>query len=603
MDSDIDRFLSDNQFFQDRISPTSSSKIFAVQVNFDFGQGHIYQTLNNQLIVEPIKALKTIQFKLCNGLRNLKKISLDSFSLLIFVPVDLPNIESAVIDSNRDLYLKSGPKINRLTKMKDFQIISMSDINSFKLASLYRCKCLKSRFYNYLIDGPPRKVVKCDCHNTMEETIKERVVVQRKSVLLRKTDNYNPRLSPILIHFMSTGDENYEKLRLGTHLSQIVGLSCSYEDKPGSWVRGLEVLNYQMSLDIQSASHDLNCFLIPENIETIVESFREISPFSLALKLCDLFAGELVGEGNFRLKMGPLIAILNQHGTECQEKSFLAVGSDAGTIRNLLQYSAKFVQRVASYSSTIPISAIPRKRDTWIDSGFLQLVSDGVGIISLDKVSVRDESQLISVLTQNLVKIKITDEKFDSVRDMETNIAIWAYETEDNIERRVKTKSSSLITTFALVYESESNTFAPKSSEITQEDWKIFFNSLSSYKPKLSTEAEEFLQNYFLAVRQDREWRADMQSFPLLLSVATVFAKLSCRNHVLTCDAVLAIIIFEKSLNTKFGSGGLSLSNLTKDKNRLIGPGAAEILERCRKNIVDYIENCGVGIVNNVSEE
>lgn len=217
-------------------------------------------------------------------------------------------IISAVIDSNRDLYLKSGPKINRLTKMKDFQIISMSDINSFKLASLYRCKCLKSRFYNYLIDGPPRKVVKCDCHNTMEETIKERVVVQRKSVLLRKTDNYNPSetiiyflfyfsvfsfnyvyfcsffiiifslplppligLSPILIHFMSTGDENYEKLRLGTHLSQIVGLSCSYEDKPGSWVRGLEVLNYQMSLDIQSASHDLNCFLIPENIETIVE--------------------------------------------------------------------------------------------------------------------------------------------------------------------------------------------------------------------------------------------------------------------------------------------------------------------------------------------
>lgn len=70
---------------------------------------------------------------------------------------------------------------------------------------------------------------------------------------------------------MSTGDENYEKLRLGTHLSQIVGLSCAYEDGPGSWVRGLEVLNYQIETTIPSTSHELNCLAIPETIDKIVE--------------------------------------------------------------------------------------------------------------------------------------------------------------------------------------------------------------------------------------------------------------------------------------------------------------------------------------------
>lgn len=248
------------------------------------------------------------------------------------------------------------------------------------------------------------------------------------------------------------------------------------------------------------------------------------------------------------------------------------MGSDSGSIRNFLQYCGKFCQRITSYSSTIPISAVARKRDTWIDSGFIQLASGGVGIVSLDKVSVKDESHLITVLTQNLVKIGVTEEKFDVVRDMKTNLAIWGYETEDNIERRVKTKSSSLITTFALVHESESKPLIPSTTEITLDDWKQFLNSLSVFKPKLTPEAEEMIQNYFLAARQDREWRVETNSFPVLLSVASGLAKLSCRNYVLTCDAVLAISIYEKSLNIKFGGGGLNLPNLAKDRNKLMSP-------------------------------
>ncbi|XP_015782053.1 uncharacterized protein LOC107359964 [Tetranychus urticae] len=604
MDDDIDRFLSDNNYFQDKMTSTSSSKIFPVVVQFDFGQSHQYQSLYGHLITEPIKVLKAIQFKLCFALRQNGKLPRDSFSLVVFVPLNLPTIESAIIDSNRDLYLRTGPKVNRLTKMRDFQIISMSEINSFTLATLYYCKCNKKMLYNYTIDGPLKKDVKCrGCVNPMEEIISERIVVKRRSVLMQKKANDNPRLTPMLVNFLSIGDTNYDKLRLGAHLSQIDGLSCEYENGYGSWLRGLEALSYQMSTTLLSTSHELSLVTVSDNLQTLIQTSNEISPFALALRICDLFGREVVGDGQFALKVGVIISILNQHGTESQEKSFLAIGNDAGLIRSFMQYSAKFVQRVLTYSTTIPISALPRKKDSWIDSGFLQLASDGVGIISLDKVSVRDECHIINVLTNNRVKIRNTEEKYDSIKEMETNIAIWGYETDDNIEIRVKTKSSSLITTFPLIYEAEGDLLSQKETNLTQEDWKQFFNSLHSYKPKLTSEAEEMLQSYFLAVRQDREWRADTNAFPLLLSVATVFAKLSCRSHVLTCDAALAIMVYEKSLQIKFGSGGLRLPNVAKDKNRLIGPGAVEVLERYKKLITDYIEYCGVESLDNQLEE
>ena len=211
----------------------------------------------------------------------------------------------------------------------------------------------------------------------------------------------------------------------------------------------------------------------------------------------------------------------------------------------------------------------------WIDAGVLQLGADGLTIIgsvsNLNELPNKERTALFHALETNEVIARQSQPSEPSLSEIELKSTIWAV-IEDNIdERRYQQKcnrSQTILWTqvFGMVYRIPKSTddyiYSHPSTEgtLSFEEWRTVIELMARISPQMTDSAEKLLRGYYVYKRGIRGSKLNHISLQTLISLSKSMAKLSLRLNVTKYDALMAILLYEESLITRFSETRSDLS-------------------------------------------
>lgn len=269
-------------------------------------------------------------------------------------------------------------------------------------------------------------------------------------------------------------------------------------------------------------------------------------------------------------------------------------------IQRLFEWSSLLCDyRYKHKSLSVPMSGVSRQKTynnrttDWIDSGALQLGADGITTIScvsnLNDLPPKERTALFHALETNEVIPKSSQPLEPSQTEHQLKSTIWAV-IEDNInEKQFQSKlfkSQTILwpEVFGMVYVIEKtrkyiyNTRLRPESSIRFDEWQTVIRLMSQIKPKMTEMAKKLLQHYYVSNRRIRGSKLNHISMESLVCLSKSFAKLSLRLQVLKYDALMAILLYEESLTSRFPEreSPLRVSPIShilpEDMNSAIGP-------------------------------
>ena len=337
----------------------------------------------------------------------------------------------------------------------------------------------------------------------------------------------------------------------------------------------------------------------------------EYSEWSFLASLAFSFASEICHPTVFcSIKLATLFSIVGgQCGINSKQKGsvhLLVITHEHNLVARILNYGLKMCPRVGICGGGVQCDIGPVFQKEGVAAGdliggILPLAGDGVCFMPHFDFLKKDEKEKIQkALETGVVPVKVAkglsieDKQIatPSVAQIPLSATIWI--CSEKIPTQLKVSKSILsqgalqkychkaftdLFTFAFttlddesIDEVQSDLILEQAMGVTNEkliercDLKKWLEIASSIETEMTEECIELINTFYLASRRVRQSDIDscqisVSSLDALVSLSVASAKLNLRDQVLKCDAVIAIILFEESMVSRFGYSVIGTKN------------------------------------------
>lgn len=386
---------------------------------------------------------------------------------------------------------------------------------------------------------------------------------------------------------------------------------------------------------------------LPTSVREIHEACQ-YSPWAFAATLAYSFAAEVAPPGTYhRLKLAMLLSLVTCIQSRRLKEDIhkrlhlLASGSDPTMLIQLLTYGASLAPRSVQHSSvTTDLAGCGRKEgaSVFVDAGSLVLAEGGVcltGDINRYRKDVREKLQHAletGEVTLNLSSRLAAGEAKQLSWPLQSNV--WACSDRQQRSRAFAKADADIVTAHTMHETStiskafadclglvvvtdspsgemddhvtelltqhllESATGLATSPPLSDNHFRKLLEFVWEKEVALSPRGRQLLQAFYLASRRVRVSSLYATAMPIsalevMSALAIAHARLSLRKEATEEDAVLAILLYEESLASRFGYSVLSLAPTPHFRDNNIGAYIGrEFDHHMRRLHVQIVEFC-----------